>query len=121
MLIALLTGQRCQMIHQLDLSFMQTLPDKYIFVIGTKLRHTRPGKHQEPTELHRYPDKDLCVIEHIREHIHHAKDIRQQNTKLLIRYIKPHKPVLKDTIARWVKDKLQRAGIQCRYNNMFSS
>ena len=65
MLIALLTGQRCQTIHKLDLTLMQKLPDKYVFAIGEKLKHTRPGKHQEPIELTRFTDRDLCVVEHI--------------------------------------------------------
>ena len=47
-LLAILTGQRCQTIHKLDLNLMQTLPDTYMFVIGEKLKHTRLGQHQEP-------------------------------------------------------------------------
>ena len=50
-LLAILTGQRCEMIHKLDLNLMQTLPDRYVFAIGEKLKHTRPGQHQEPTDL----------------------------------------------------------------------
>ena len=49
--LAILTGQRCQTIHKLDLNLMQTLPDRYVFAIGEKLKHTRPGQHQEPIEL----------------------------------------------------------------------
>lgn len=47
-LLAILTGQRCQTIHKLDLNLMQTLPDTYMFVIGEKLKHTRLGQHHEP-------------------------------------------------------------------------
>lgn len=47
-LLAILTGQRCQTIHKLDVNLMQTLPDRYMFVIGEKLKHTRLGQHQEP-------------------------------------------------------------------------
>ena len=34
-----------------------------------------------------------------------------EHSQLLISYVRPHKPVLKDTIARWVKVILQNAGI----------
>jgi hypothetical protein len=45
MLLAILTGQRFQTLHKLDITLMQRLPEKFIFTIGTKLKHTRPGTH----------------------------------------------------------------------------
>jgi hypothetical protein len=73
MLLALLTGQRCQIIHKLIIQLMQKLPGKYIFTIGEKLKHTKPGTHQKPIELSSYADRDLCCSTFGR--IHSSDDI----------------------------------------------
>ena len=54
MLPRLLTGQRCQTLTKLDISFVQALPDKYVFIIGEKLKTTKPGKLLRPVELVAY-------------------------------------------------------------------
>ena len=39
-----------------------------------------------------------------------TKPLRGKHTQLLISYQKPHKPVSTDTIARWLKTVLEKAG-----------
>ena len=39
------------------------------------------------------------------------KDSRQEDSKPLIRYIKPYRPVSKDTIANWIKKMLNISGV----------
>lgn len=111
MLLALLTGQRCQTIYHLDLNSMQILPDRYIFVINKKLKHTKPGNHLEPITLMAYHDKSLCIVDVLKEYIFRTSTLRHGQSKLLISYIKPNNPVSKDTVSRWVKDTLKLAGI----------
>lgn len=119
MLLALLTGQRCQTIHKLDTQLMQKLPGKYVFTIGEKLKHTRPGTHQKPIEFMSYEDKDLCVVQHLDEYISRTTLMRENSSsQLLISFIKPYKPVSKDTVARWIKEVLRDAGID---TNTYSS
>ena len=72
-LLAILTGQQCQLIHRLDLNLMQTLGDRYMFAIGEKLKHTRPGQHQEPIVYVAYQDKHLCVVEAIKQYNIHNR------------------------------------------------
>ena len=38
------------------------------------------------------------------KHVSHVRD-------LIIRYVKPHKPVSSETISRWIKDELSKAGV----------
>lgn len=96
-LLAILTGQQCQMINKLDLKLMQKLPDRYVFAIGEKLKHTKPGKHQEPIELVAYQDKRLCVVESIKQYISITESLRDSSeSKLLISFQKPHRAVSKD-------------------------
>ena len=83
-----------------------------MFAIGEKLKHTKPGQHQEPTELVAYQDKSLCVVETIRQYISITEPLRDKaESKLLISFQKPHRAVSKDTVARWVKSTLANAGI----------
>ena len=111
-LLAILTGQRCQTIHEFDLNLMQKLPDRYVFAIGEKLKHTKPGKHQEPIELVAYQDKRLCIVETIKQYISITESLRDNSeSKLLISFRKPHRAVSKDTVARWFKSTLADAGI----------
>jgi hypothetical protein len=118
MLLALLTGQRCQTIHKLDTRLMQKLRGKYVFTIGEKLKHTRPGTHQKPIEFMSYADKDLCVVQHQDEYITRTTSIRADKSQLLISFIKPNNPVSKDMVACWIKEVLRDAGID---TNIYSS
>lgn len=116
MLLCLVTGQRCQTIHAMDSNYIQILPDRCRITIVEKLKHTKVGHHQAPLDLLSYPqDKDICVVEHLKEYIQRTGSIRNQETKLLLSYIKPHKRVSKDTVARWVKQVLKDAGIDSMF------
>lgn len=108
---AILTGQRCQTIHKFDFNLMQKLPDRYIFAIGEKLKHTKLEKHQEPIELVAYQDKQLCVVETMKQYISITESLRDNaEPKLLISFCKPHRAVSKDTVTRWVKSTLANPG-----------
>ena len=110
-LLCLLTGQRSHTIHKFDTQFIQKLPNMYRVTVREKLKHTKPGRHQEPFEYLSYePDKALCIYEHLSEYIERTKPLRDCS-KLLISYIRPHKAVSKDTVARWLKVTLGLSGI----------
>ena len=112
MLLCLLTGQRCQTLTKLDINLMQTLQDKIVFTVGEKLKTTRPGRHLQPIELTSYDqDKTLCTVSHLQTYIANTHHLRGQNSKLLISYAKPHKPVSISTISKWAKTVLKEAGI----------
>ena len=69
---------------------MQTLPDRYVFAIGEKLKHTRPRQLQEPIELVAYQDKRLCVVEAIKQYISVTDPLLDNSeSKLLISFHKP--------------------------------
>ena len=69
-LLCLLTGQRSHTIHKFDTQFIQKLPNMYRVTAREKLKHTKPGRHQEPFEYLSYePDNALCINEHLSEYI----------------------------------------------------
>ena len=110
-LLCLLSGQRCQTVHKLDIDFIQESDGNYL-TVREKLKHTRPGKHLEPLEFKKVePDNRLCVAAYLKEYILRTKTLRGPHTKLLISYVKPHKPVSKDTLASCVKSVLKDAGV----------
>ena len=113
MLLCLLTGQRCQTLTKLDTALMQELPGKIVFTIGDKLKTTRPGKHLEPIELLAYPrDESICVVSHLKQYIARTQSIRATyDTKLLISYAKPHKPISNSTVGKWARSVLKDSGI----------
>ena len=118
MLLCLVTGQRCQTIHLIDINHIQILPDRCRITILHRHEHTKVGKHQSPLDLLSYTkDKEVCVVEHLKEYISWTKPIRKQECQLLISHVKPHKAVSMNTIARWVKQVLAEAGI----DNMFTA
>ena len=108
----LTTNQRGQTIHKFDINYIQDLNDRYRISVYEKLKQTKPGRHLEPIELLAFPeDKELCVLQHLREYIHRTDPLRKDHSQLLLSYVKPLRPVARDTVSRWVKQVLQSAGI----------
>ena len=113
MLLCLLTGRQCQTLTKLDTALMQELPGKIVFTIGDKLKTTMPGKHLAPIELLAYPrDESICMVSHLKQYTARTQPIRAtHNTKLLISYAKPHKPISNSTVGKWAKSVLKDSGI----------
>ena len=112
MLLCLLTGQCCQTIRTIDFNVIQSLPDKMRITIHKPLKTTKPGKHQAPLELLHYPEEPkLCIVKTLSHYLERKKVLRGAHSALSISFHKPHNPVSKDTIARWVKATLTDARI----------
>ena len=112
MLLCILTGQRCQTIAKLDIKSMQSLPDKYIFTLRETLKTSKPGKHLDPITLEAYkPDESLCIVNLLSHYLNLTSTIRNEHSKLLISYVKPHRPITNATIGKWAKTILKEAGI----------
>ena len=113
MLIALLSGQRCQTLHSLTLPSVTLSSDKCVFVLDVLFNSPREGsKHQFWLiwSCWRIVTRD-CVAAAIREYIRRTKGLRGTETQLFISYQKPYGPVSKSTVARWIRDVLHRADV----------
>ena len=111
-LIAIITGQRCQSIHMMDLTCMQKTENKYRFIIEGLIKTTRPGKDQPVLVLPKFEENiDKCVFRTMEEYIERTESMRNDTNKLFISYTKPHKEVGKDTISRWIKRTLELSGV----------
>ena len=73
-----------------------------------------------PPEAHRIdiaayePDSTLCPLSCLKAYINKTKDLRNNETNLFISYVRPHKPVSRDTISRWTKETLRLCGIDTK-------
>lgn len=113
MLIALLSAQRCQTIHKLTVQDVKFVHDGCIIKYSSVLKQTKAGKPDsfcKPLHLKSFVDKKLCVVHHLSVYIKKTKCLRT-DAQLFIGLHKPHKPVAKDTIARWIKLVLKLADI----------
>ena len=83
-----------------------------VFQITSLLKQSRRGHHSAPFELMAYPgNSKLCIVEVLREYLARTQDLRKDRDQLLLSYQKPHHPVTKDTLARWLRDILNKSGL----------
>ena len=57
------------------------------------------------------PDPTICPFLCLKEYIHRTQKLGGTETMLFISYVKPYKPVSRDTISRWTKATLKLCGI----------
>lgn len=110
-LFALLSGQRTQGLHLLDVRNISISKNSVRCRFGDLLKHSRPGKHQTELILKAFaPDRRLCIVTVLSEYLCRTKPIRK-DTRLFLSCVEPHRAVTKDTISRWLKQTLNLAGV----------
>ena len=81
------------------------------FSITEKLKHTRQGVHQQSLEFSAYKaERMLCIVTHIKRNLEKTNSLRQEETHLLINFIKPRKAASKETLSNWIKQFIKTAG-----------
>ena len=111
-LLTLLSAQRMQTVHLLDIRNM-SITDSIVKVsIGDKLKQTRPGYHIHELEFPAYyADLWLCPVSVVKLYLLRKKPLRGEITNLFISFVRPYRSVSKSTISRWVKTTLGLAGV----------
>lgn len=75
----------------------------------------KAGTKQPVIKFEAYPhDERLCIVVLLRKYISRTSSTRGSNTQLLLSYIKPFKPVSRDTTSHWVKTVVENAGIDTK-------
>ena len=111
-LILITSGQRGQVSTALDLEQMVCSMGKITFKILNKdLKQGRPRYKPNLLELQSFPEKEVCVVNHLQLYLKKTEAIRGDITKVFITSKKPYKPASRDTISRWVKSLLQQTGV----------
>ena len=109
MLLSLVTAQRGQSIHMLDISDTES---SCTFSLLEHIKTSRPGNSGPCIKFSCFtPDEEICPIRTLSAYLQRTEKVRHDNTQLLLSYMKPFKPVSRDTISRWMKIVVRDAGI----------
>ncbi|XP_046564208.1 uncharacterized protein LOC124273040 [Haliotis rubra] len=114
LLFSLTTAQRGQTLHLFDIDHMdiRNKCSRVTFYLQEHIKQSRCGKAFPKVDVHAYaPDRSICPITSLNEYIARTGKLRGSETRLLISTIKPHTRVSRDTVSRWIKLGLSRAGI----------
>lgn len=111
-LLALLSGQRGQTLHLIDIRNIEFRDMTVVIRIGDLLKTSNQSRHVGEIKLEGYSlDSDMCIINILNTYLLQTVSIRHSETKLFVTTQKPHKHVSRDTISRWIKLTLTNAGI----------
>ena len=114
MLLLLLSGQRTQSIHMLNLNNMQLSDSHLKFQIPKLIKTSKPGRHCGEVNFKAFaPDRRLCIVTVAKEYIKRTQSLRDKSGQLLISFNRPYKSVAKCTISNWIKKVMTLAGIDC--------
>jgi integrase len=108
-LVALVTAQRAQTLVALDIRYMKIYDDKIVFEINELLKGSRPGKQNPPVELWGFTQPNLCVKRTVIHYINRSKPIRK-SLKLFVSF-RGGQAVTTPTVARWIRNAMEAAGI----------
>ena len=113
-LIMLVTGQRVQTLHALNLENMSIQSGHVSFFISDKLKQFRPGHNSMTIVLKKFRDEPkLCVVNYLSQYLRRTRNKRSSNY-LFISTQKPFGRVTTDTISRWIKFTLGKSGIDTK-------
>ena len=104
MLLLLLSGQRRQAIHLLDVHNMSSF-SRATFRLGEPLKQLPPGKYflKELTFKGYAPDRRLGVVTVLKEYLKWTLRIRRMVQHLILTCKKPIKRASRDTILQWTR------------------
>ena len=115
MLLALLSGQRCQTLHSLSVPSQKSYDSWCLFTVNVLFKQSRKRKHLAPLEFLAFPQNGrLCVVSVLKEYLSKMKGIGGKEDKLFLSHQKPHRYISKDTLARWLRDVLNGAGVDAQ-------
>ena len=77
------------------------------------MKHAKPNTPLEPLIYHHYHENQkLCIVNCLKSYMGMRSALVGEEIKdLIISFGKSHKPVLHETISRWIKSELTDAGV----------
>ncbi|XP_013418549.1 uncharacterized protein LOC106179464 isoform X1 [Lingula anatina] len=111
-LMALTSAQWGQTLHLLNTGDMHIGKASYTFTIHQHIKQSRPRTTLPAIKFSAYPvNKKLCVVNCLSEYLLRTQSLRKEGDRLFVSYTKPHGVVGRETVSRWIKVMLARAGI----------
>ena len=83
-----------------------------IIRIGDLLKTSNRQFHNGESKFPKYIENtNICPVTTLKQYLHMTSKNRGEIKSLFIIQIRPFKPASKDTIARWIRETLAKAGI----------
>lgn len=115
-LFLLVTAQRCQTLHLIDVQDLKFTGNECIVKTPHLLKQSKPGHHLPDILISKFhKNTNVCVVATLNEYVRRTATLRGSENKLLISTQKPHKGVHKSTVSRWVKTAMLRAGVETQF------
>uniref|UniRef100_A0A1X7TAZ0 Tyr recombinase domain-containing protein n=1 Tax=Amphimedon queenslandica TaxID=400682 RepID=A0A1X7TAZ0_AMPQE len=112
MLLALTQPSRSSDLSKLSLKGYRNTPEGAVFIPTALAKQSRPGRVFNEFFFPKFSgDENLCPVKSLNLFIEKTRDIRGSTDQLFISFIKPHQAVTSSTIARWLKQIMEAAGI----------
>ena len=116
MLMALTQAARVQTLHLLGIPIQVDKQDSISVPLCGAIKQCRQNFNVRVIQFRAFPqDNSLCVCTTLHHYLDRTSGLRQvtlcENAKLLISFVKPHRPVSGSTIARWIKTIMCRSGV----------
>ena len=111
MLLLLVTSQRGQTIVNLVIDDLILTDNLVVFKMKKLLKHNKLGDPLDTLILKPFDKcKCLCVVRTLKMYLSKTQFFRSYSG-LLLSFVKPHKPISRDTLSRWVLFILKEAGL----------
>ena len=113
MLFLILGARRKQALFTLSVDNIVFKENKVILLPNKNMKHTKGNRPLERLIYHHYSDSEkLCIVKCLQSYIEIRKTLVTRDIRdLIISYCKPNKPVSSETISRWIKDEISKAGV----------
>lgn len=111
-LLAILSGQRGrEILYLIDVRNITQEEHFMIVRIADPLKTSTIKYHNGEIRLPKFHEKTVCPVEALKEYLEKTKERRGDINSLFITCSKPYRKASKDTLARWIKNSLRKAGI----------
>ena len=111
-LLALATAQRAQTLSLIKLNNIMDNGNQIQIKIDDLIKTSRIGGDQPVLVLPKFIENPkLCIYTCLKLYIRITRDLRKEKSYLFIELKRPHNIVKANTISRWIKTTLDRAGI----------
>lgn len=111
-MLAILSGHRArEALSLLDIRNITFEENFAILRIADPLKTSNRFFHNGEIKLPKYAEKSICPVTTLQDYINSTRPLRNEVTGLFITTTKPHKKASEDTLARWIKHVLEKAGV----------
>lgn len=115
-LLALITAQRVQTLALIKLENIKVSNNEITITIPDRIKTTGRNRDQPLLNIPFFREQpSICVAETLRVYISRTEKLRSDSKgKLFLSIRKPHKAVTSQSISRWIKEILEKSGINTK-------